>query len=277
MTGLFRDIPAGECKIGLMRILLQTCLIALIASCLFPGITMAEPSPELRTLIEKYGEAIGGMRTWSKVESIQLSGTVERDGKQVDLVMIKKRPNQIRATITLPLPSDDENKLQVIRAHDGKTAWTATRLAGAETMTKEELSPSAAAELLADAGTLPRLIQLWRAGVDIELRESSEIDGQPAFTITAQGEDGTTHATFYLSSEDFLLLAFESHDPVNGTTRTTLSDYETYSGIQLPTRRIIDSGQTGRSVITTRSVEVGVGIYKDYFRFDAPLKTARSD
>jgi hypothetical protein len=55
---------------------------------------------------------MGGLRNWSQVESIRLSGTIERDGQTVDIVIIKKRPNQIRATVTIPLPNDPDNKVQ---------------------------------------------------------------------------------------------------------------------------------------------------------------------
>ena len=84
---------------------------------------------------------MGGLANWSQIESIQLNGTIERDGKTVDFVIIKKRPDQIRATVTMPVPGKEDEAIQLIRAHDGKSAWTATRLSGAPEMQKEKLPP----------------------------------------------------------------------------------------------------------------------------------------
>ncbi len=217
---------------------------------------------------------MGGMRNWSQVESIRLKGTIEREGQIVDIVIIKKRPNQIRATVTLPIPGKDDQKLQVIRAHDGKTAWTATRLAGAETMTREELPREAAEELLADAGVLPRLIKLWREGAELTLLESREFEGQPA--IAVQSSLNGNLLVFYLSSEDYTLMAYESHHSAGGVTRTRLKDYVTESGIKIPVTNIIESPKTGTSRMTTESIEVGVGIYEEYFDIGESLQTARS-
>ena len=72
----------------------------------------AKEAPTLNGILQKHLEAMGGLRNWSQVESIRLSGTIERDGQTVDIVIIKKRPNQIRATVTIPLPNDPDNKVQ---------------------------------------------------------------------------------------------------------------------------------------------------------------------
>ncbi len=195
------------------------------------SLARAADEPELNDILTQHWEAMGGMRNWSKVESIRLNGTIERDGQIVDICIVKKRPNQIRATITLPLPGSEEEKLQVIRAHDGETAWTATRLAGAPVMKKEELPPEAAAELLADAGVLPRLIKLWREGVELELLEPKIIDEKQAYRLKAETETTQQHI-FYLSADSYELLAYESVDKDGTTTRTTITDYIKEAGVQ---------------------------------------------
>jgi hypothetical protein len=236
----------------------------------------ATDDPELREILDKHWEAMGGMSNWSKVESIRLSGTVERDGQVVDIVIVKKRPNQIRATVTLPIPGDEENKLQIIRAHDGKKGWTARRLAGSKTMTQEELAPEAAAELLSDAVVLPRLIHLWQTNASLELRDPEIIKGNSCFAIHSRTEDGKEY-TLFVSTSSFELRAFDSYGPNGAVTRTLLDDYVSRSGVKFPMKNTIDSPVTGRSVIVAESVEVGVGIYEEYFGVNESVSTAKSD
>lgn len=205
---------------------------------------------------------MGGLNNWNRIESIRLKGTIEREGETVDIVIIKKRPDQIRATVTIPFPNDPDNKLQVIRAHDGKKAWTATRLAGAPDMIKEELDESAAAGLLADAGVLPPLIKLWREGADLSLQGNETVNGENTFAIQARMKDGHSY-TFYISSEDFRTKRFE--DPSQGS-KTDLVAYETYSNVWIPTSSKIHAAQTGESTLDIQSVEIGVGIYEEYFQ-----------
>ena len=129
-----------------MIIIRQLIGLSLLLSALH-SVSAAVNDPRVNEILSKHQEAMGGLTNWSQIESIQLNGTVERDGKTVDVVIIKKRPNQIRATVTVPVPGKEGEAIQLIRAHDGKSAWTATRLAGAPEMQKEELPPEAADQI----------------------------------------------------------------------------------------------------------------------------------
>lgn len=240
------------------------------------SVATATTDPQLREILNKHWEAMGGMSNWSKVESIRLNGTIERDGQIVDICIIKKRPNQIRATVTLPLPGSEDKELQVIRAHDGKTAWTATRIAGAPEMKKVELPPDAARELLVDAGVLPPLIKFWREGAEIELAESQVINGENAYSLKATVDD-SGHYVFYLSTESFQLLAYDSIKQDATTTRTSITEYITEAEVMIPRGSIIESPATGASKMTTTSVEVGVGIFEEYFVADQSPNTAQLD
>lgn len=240
------------------------------------SVAEATTAPQLREILSKHWEAMGGIRNWSKVESIRLNGTIVRNGQLVDICIVKKRPNQIRATVTLPLPGSDEEELQVIRAHDGKTAWTATRLAGASEMVKEELPSEAAAELLADAGVLPPLIKLWREGAEFELLESKVIDGENAYSLGTK-EKNPLQNIFYLSSDSYQLLAYDSIKSDGTATRTRLKGFVKAEGVLIPRESVIEAPSTGRSTMTTHSVEVGVGIYKEYFGPGELPRTAQTE
>lgn len=247
-----------------------------MSAILFNTGATADELPELNTILKQHWEAMGGMRNWSKIESIRFKGTIEREGQIVDIFIVKKRPNQIRATITLPVPGSEDETVQIIRAHDGKTAWTAIRRSGEAAMRKTVLPPDEAAELLADAGVLPPLIKAWRNGEDLRLLEKREIDGQSFFIIQTQNKDSGPSSTFYLSSESYLLDAYENHDSSKGTTRTSLNEYITHAGIKLPARSSIESNQTGHSIMITESVDVGVGIFPEYFSLPTAMETVQN-
>jgi len=227
----------------------------------------ASEDPKLREIMEKHVEAMGGWRNWSEVESIRLSGTIERGGQTVDFVIIKKRPNQIRATITVPVPGKEDEALQVIRAHDGDSAWTATRLAGAPNLKKEPLDSADAASLSEDAGPLPPLIKRWRAGTPLEYLGVETLEGKPVHHLRTipEASDGERQS-FYLSSEDFFLRKTETLGPDGELlSATRYSVYRPKAGIMVPTDVVIDSPTTGRSRMRTESTEIGVGIYEEYF------------
>lgn len=237
----------------------------LLTLSIFHSVAGATEDPTLHGILQKHLDAMGGLNHWNRVESIQLNGMIERNGQSVGIVIVKKRPNQIRATVTVPIPGKEDEAFQIIRAHDGKTAWTATRLAGAPEMQKEELPAVAADELLADAGVLPPLIKLWREGADLELLETEITGGETSYAIRATSGDLSRYSTFHLSGQTYLITHYESTHPANGISKTSLGDYSKEQNILVPRLIIIESPQTGQSIMTTPSVKIGVGIYEEYF------------
>ena len=249
-----------------------------LATCaLLPGPGRAQPhateDPALDQILQKHVDAIGGWRNWNKVQSIRLRGTIERGDETVDFVIIKKRPDKIRATISVPVPGKEEATLQVIRAHDGTRAWTATRLAGARDLRKEPLDPAAARELKGDAGVLPDLIKLWQAGAHLTLRDSA--DETPDKSPDASGiviravpdADNPDRAMeFHLSPETFRTQSYTVLRDGRTVSQTWFSDYATVSGITLPRKHRMEDPRTGTSLMRVHSIDVGVGIYRDYFQ-----------
>lgn len=277
MTKLLRDkqrlLADAEvmfrCYHGNLIVVLSTLFLCL------SSMASATMDPELRNILYKHWDAVGGVGNWSEINSIRLKGSIERDGKIVDFCIVKKRPNQIRATVTVPIPGSDKKTFQIIRAYDGETAWAATRLACAPGMQIEELAPTAAAELHADAGVQPRLIKLWREGAVLKVLPYGEIRGQKAYCVEARNEESGVRYVFYLSMVNHRLLARESHFPDGTTAYSGFSHYEESEGIYLPRKSYIQSPRTGRSLMITKSVEVDLGIFQEYFRPGQPLQSSQ--
>jgi hypothetical protein len=239
-------------------------LAALLVSSVSPMAAAAESTPTLHSLMTKHIDAMGGLLNWNRVESIRLSGTVERDAQTVDIVIVKKRPNKIRATVTVPIPGREGESMQLIRAHDGKAAWSATRLAGAQETVKTEMTGAEAASLLADAGVLPKLIQFWRANEPLNLVGTRQFEGREVSIIELETDDAGISHRFFLDTKSHLLTAHETESPA-GKTLTRLSAYEKHAGVYLPTHFVVIAGGTDRSVMRTDSIQIGVGIYAEYF------------
>ena len=209
-------------------------------------------------------DAMGGLVQWSRVESIALCGTVEREDQTVDIVIVKKRPNKIRATVTVPIPEREDEYMQLIRAHDGKRAWTATRLAGAQETVKSEITGREAEDLLADAGVLPKLFRLWRANQPLELVGFGDFEGRAAYIIDVHQQSTATRQRFYLDRENLRTIG---HQVSSGETTVLnrYSEYQEHNGVFLPTRTEILDPETGLSILRTESIQIGVGIYSEYF------------
>lgn len=51
---------------------------------------------------------------------------------------------------------------------------------------------------------------------------------------------------------------------------TQLENYTEQQNVRIPTLNIIQSQQTGDSIMTTSSIKIGVGIYEEYFELGDP-------
>lgn len=232
----------------------------------------ATEDPKVRKILKAHIDALGGWKNWNEIQSIRQTGTIERDGKTIHFCIIKKRPNKIRATVTVPTPGKENESVQLIRAHDGHTAWTAIRHPGEQMIRKTDLFGIEEKELLADASVLPKLVQLWDAGATIKIMEYPNNLNQHTTTIQATQTEMSDVYIFKLNRR--YLTTDYSHQNENGsTTRTHLSHYKNVNGVTLPMRTLIESKETGTSKMVTDTVILGVGIYPDYFEANNQSKT----
>lgn len=221
---------------------------------------------ELQEILRKHANAMGGLRNWNKVESIRTTGKIERNDQIVDFCIIKKHPNQIRATITLPIPGQDDEKLQVIRAYDGKEAWTATRLTGGQTINHQRLTGTDATEVAEEAIILPRLIHLWRNRAQLALVDSESTKGKNAYVVSAIPDDQPERRyEFHICNQTFTTIEVISYLGDTLTSKVVLSQLTEVSGIQIFKKHEMTSPISGKTRMQIQEVTVGVGIYEEYF------------
>ena len=223
---------------------------------------------KLKSVLNHHMDAIGGWENWQKIFSLRLSGQITKDRKTIDFVFIKKRPNFIRATLTLEIPGNEKESIQKIRAHDGRNAWSATRLSGdTKALQKKPLHGSDADDLLTDACVETLLIKLSQSGAVLKICKPGKVNGIYCHVIEATSDLFVGSYRFYLSNVTFHILRTEHLHPQKGDTVTDFSNYQMCEGVYLPMRHTIYSEQTGVTVLVTQSAQVGVGIYEDYFNF----------
>ena len=241
-------------------VILSLCLL-LAAS--FPA--HANEDPELQRILKAHVDAMGGWRAWNKVESIRLTGTIEREGQTYDFCIIKKRPDQIRATITMSLPGNKDEEIQLIRAYDGKKAWTASRMAGSEIRDRMPIASEYLHELRAEAFFESLLISLWQDSANLKLiTKVPTIHGNEHYTVSAV-KDMHHNYIFRLCKNSYKIKSFtycnESGDKVN----TKLYAYNNVNGLEFSMGATIDCSKQGITNLEIKAIELGVGIYEEYF------------
>ena len=238
--------------------------------------TQSYGQSDIAVILNKHVEAMGGWENWNQVESIRTAGIVERENKQFPIVIIKKRPNLLRATVKIPTP-DHESEMRVVRAFDGDRAWTATYLAGNRDFNKEYLGQAETEDLLTDAGVLPPLIKFWHEGAALKIIGHKMINGDPHYMVEVKLRDFTNKYVFYLSLKTFLVSQYDNINASAGITRTILKEYIIDQGVRIPKLSVTYSEKTGQTVITTLSSKIGVGIHQEYFEAEIVRSKQNSD
>ncbi|ADE55281.1 hypothetical protein [Coraliomargarita akajimensis] len=228
------------------------------------ALASADESTELRALLNRHVIAMGGWKNLNSIESIQLNGTIERDGSIMDLCIVKKKPNQIRATITVPAPGTTDAYVQMIRAHDGTHAWSAVRTAGQHEFKRTPLPTDQAQELLSDASIYPKLIQLWKLGAEIAFSEQQPED-PTLVSLDAHPQSSETRYIFTLDRASAQTVQFLSIRKDGTRLLTQLGDYQIIEGVHIPFQSVLTDEQSGMTTIRTHSAHIGVGIYEEYF------------
>jgi len=218
-------------------------------------------------LMMEHVGAMGRIGYWERVESVKMDGTVERGGQKAELCVIKKRPGKIRATITITNPQDSSQSIQFVRAYDGEEAWTVTRRNMTTLSEKRMLTEIEAKSLLNDAHIEPRLLELYKNGARLTVLAPSSLAGEPMYTIQAVPLKSDETSIFYIDPNTFLPRRF-SHLSGDSKTITDFSDFKEKNGLQFPHTVEITTSDSVKSTIRLHSIEIGVGIYDEYFQLN---------
>ena len=239
-------------------------VLTLLLTLILPA--QADEATELQRILKAHVDAMGGWSAWNKVESIRLTGTIERDDQLLDYCLIKKRPDKIRMTITMPLPDKVKEDVQLIRAYDGKTAWTATRMAGGDTLARQTLTDDAASDLIDEAHVLPKLMYLCQTNAELKKTATMTYEGKVLHVIHATLKNNPEkHYEIYLADETHLVSKSIAYKDGEIVSSATLSGAEAIAEITVAKTLHLHSPSAGSTLMQIEDVTIGVGIYEEYF------------
>lgn len=236
-------------------------------------VTAQTPPPELSTyqIIHKNAEAMGGWQHWEGIESIRQKGTLQRGTISAEYVVVRKRPRQMRMTLTIPSQDELSPALQVIRGCDGQEAWSATRQVGQMATKQTPLDDQSTEEILEDASLLPILMRLSERDADFELiGPQPNAQGELCYQIAAKDPRTGKSFQLHISTETFLV---ERYDIITADKRITTVQQNAFievDDIRLPSETVILDATTGETRMHVANTEVGVGIYDEYFELRPP-------
>jgi outer membrane lipoprotein-sorting protein len=240
---------------------------------------LSDPKPlSVYQILQKNAEVMGGWFSWEQIESFQQNGTLHRDNIDVNYVSVRKRPNNIRMTLTLPPASESSDAIQIIRAYNGDKAWSATRTVGQMKTTPTLLDSESTKAMHNDASILPVLMRLSKSDAKFELTNTiTNETGITFYQLTASTKEAGQTYALYVSAETFLLERYEELKDGVVLASVEQSNFQSLaSGVKIPHTILITAQTTSTTRIEIEHTEIGVGIYDEYFEIK-PEAVANSE
>ena len=246
----------------------KLCLSVAIVVVLTP-VLLAQTVDEI---IAKNVAARGGMDKLKAVQSVKVTGKMSLpQGMEAPLVMILKRPEQLRMEFTI-------QGLTAVQAYDGKNGWSIMPFTGkkdAEAMTADELK-----ETQEQADIDGPLVDYKAKGSQVEFLGKDKVEGTDAYKLKLTRKNGDVD-TIYLDADSFLEIKEEGKRSVRGTDRefeSSTGDYREVNGLMLPFA--IEAGQKGsadKQKITIEKYEFNVPVDDASFKMPPPAPAAKPE
>lgn len=226
--------------------------------------TVVGKSNSAQSILNKHMQAMGGWSAWRPIESVRFRGIVKNNSGSYDIFIIKKRPNFVRATVTLQQNDTNGESFQLIRGYDGANGWYANRLSGEIGLHKEILDPHAARMIASDSNVQPLMAQLTEDGATLKVSHLVDFEGTLAFELSATHPLTKTNHNIYIDAESYKMVGFESWHGDN-RTMTWIHEYKTVNGVLVPSLTTTISDEGDPTVLYMDSIQIGVGVHNEYF------------
>lgn len=230
-------------------------------------VTLKKPAQDftISEILAKHVTAYGGWKNLNRVESIRLSGEITREGSSSPIVILKKRTNKIRATITVPSPWDNNLFIQSIRGYDGNQGWMSTRVAGTMDHERSLLKENQETELYVESGVTNLLIKLQQDNALMELENIQPFQQQECWKIKASFKNKSKEFMLYISTKSFALLGYDITHSDKTSTRVIYDNFISQSGVIIPRKLTTINEATGQTSFIAQNIDVGIGIHREYF------------
>jgi len=186
----------------------------------------SDKDPDLKTILSRYYDAIGGPEEWSKVKTMKYTGKMNSMGKVFTTAIVYKRPDKCRIDFSL-------GHIYFIQSYDGEEAWKFNPTDGSKPAV---LEGDDAKDLIETCDFDGPLIDHEAKGHTIEYLGRETVDGQEGFKLKVTNKTGSIDY-YYLDTETYLPFfvkgkAVMKDEEVDSTTK--VGDYIDTGGITIP-------------------------------------------
>jgi hypothetical protein len=202
-------------------------------------------------VIEKYLTALGGKANLEKIKSLRMSAEIEIQGQKVEVISIKKAPNQMANIQKLP---------PAFGGFEMKTIFDGKRGANISPQGKQEVT----GDDLAEMDYSSRLFletEYQQLGLKAELGEIKAVQDRPAFEITYTSPNGRKLIRSYDVETG---LAVKN---VQGPQVGYPKDYKEVQGVKFP-HTLLANSQMGELTIKFVNIEINPKLEESIFKID---------
>ena len=197
--------------------------LLIIILCFFSTGLMKAQDLKLEELFDKHFKAIGQDKL-AKVQTMKITGKVFQMGMEMNITVIKKRPNLSRTEIEV-------QGTKIVFAVDGQNGWIIMPFSGSsdpQDMPAEQLNNTKKEDM---DGPFVN----WREkGNKIDLLGKEDLAGTPVYNIKVVSKDSTV-ANYFMDTAKFVVLKMKTKVMAQGQmadVETNFSDYREVEGIQ---------------------------------------------
>jgi outer membrane lipoprotein-sorting protein len=228
-------------------------LLIILLGFLSTGLLMAQDM-KLEELLDKYFTAIGHEKI-AKVQTMKMTGKVFQMGMEMNMTLIRKRPNFSRTEI-------DVQGTKIVFAIDGENGWIIMPFSGSsdpQDMPADQLNNSKKEDMDGP-------FYNWKEkGSKLDLIGKEDMEGTPVYNLRVTSKDSTV-ANYYIDATKFVILKMKAKVMAQGQmadVETKFSDFRVTNGIQ-----------NAFKIETISNGQAGAQITFDSYEFDVPVDNA---
>ncbi len=214
----------------------------------------------LDKILENYYNAIGGLESWSNLQTLKFTGTMRAMGTKIKADAVYKRPNQCRLDFRV-------KNIHMIESYDGTTPWTKNPLIGIPKPV--ELKGEQASKILKTCDFDGPLINYKDKGHELEYLGPKDVDDRVAYAIKVKFKDADTD-TYFLDTETFLPIMVKGTTKINGVVSNVTTRVENYletGDVVIPYHYEFEvSGSRGTEVLDIKSVQLNSEVDESIFQ-----------
>ena len=218
-------------------------------------ITSVSFAQTVEEIVKKNVDAIGGVDTWKKINSIQQEGTMTIQGAEIAVAVIAVNGKGVRQNMTVM----GMTGYQIVTPSEG---WSFMPFQG---QTKPEaLTPEQLKESIDDLDIQGKLIDYSAKGTTVELLGKDDVEGTECFKVRITTKAGNVE-TVFIDPKSYYVVRSISKRKANGQETDVTTDFSNYQklpeGIVIPMSITLYGGE-----LKIKKVEVNKTIDESMFK-----------